>query len=209
MTCTLEQEVKRGPGRPPKVDLQGHKELEKVESQINSQLEPIKNFGHINAHPNHNVEPQTKLSSTDIEKSNQIYLKPIHTVPPGVNPKTGVREAFNEKFRSSYEFDKQYVQFISEHKELLGENIEIWTKPYPGINAEEWKIPTNKPVWGPRYLAEQIKRKFYRKLTMKQDKIVGSDGHGSYYGAIEVESTVPRLDCFPVNNRKSIFMSAI
>jgi len=31
-------------------------------------------------------------------------------------------------------------------------------KPFPGMPAEEWAIPTNKPINGPRYVAEQIKK---------------------------------------------------
>ena len=34
------------------------------------------------------------------------------------------REKFNENFRATYEYDKEYVQFIAEHKELIGEKIE-------------------------------------------------------------------------------------
>jgi len=58
-------------------------------------------------------------------------------------------------------FQKEYVQFIAENKEIIGETIEIWTRPFGGMPAEFWKVPVNKPVWGPRYLAEQIKRCYY------------------------------------------------
>jgi len=154
----------------------------------------------MNMAPKAEVEPQTKMAQKDIEKSKDIYLKP--------NKSIGCKEKFNEKFRDSYNFDKEYVHFISENKEVIGETIEIWTRPYPGMAAEMWQVPTNKPVWGPRYLAEQIKRKFYHRLIMQQHNISSSDGLGNYYGSMAVDTTVPRLTAAPVSSRKSIFMGA-
>lgn len=151
------------------------------------------------------TEPQTKLSSNEIAKSKDIYLKPIRSLQ-GVNPKTGVADKFNEKFRADYEFAKEYVQFIAEHKEIVGEEIEIWTRPYGGIAAEFWKVPVNKPVWGPRYLAEQIKRKNYHRLKMEQNVITSADHVGQMYGALSVDTLVQRLDAQPVVQKKSIFM---
>lgn len=146
-------------------------------------------------------EPQTKLSQRDIDRSKDIYLKPTRTVSCPPNQK------FNEKFREKYEFDKEYVQFIAEHKEIQGETIDIWTRPYGGMAAEYWQVPTNKPVWGPRYLAEQIKNCNYKRLTIQQSTVTGADNMGQYFGQLVVDSTVQRLDAIPVNSgRKSIFM---
>ena len=50
----------------------------------------------------------------------------------------------------------------------LSEKIEIWTRPYGGIPAEYWEVPSNKPVWGPRYLAEQIKRARYHTVAAQR-----------------------------------------
>jgi len=33
----------------------------------------------------------------------------------------------------------------------------MWTKPFPGMPAEEWAIPTNKPINGPRYVPSRLK----------------------------------------------------
>lgn len=74
--------------------------------------------------------------------------------------------------------------------------------------AEFWRVPTNKPVWGPRYLAEQIKGCVYHRLTMKQNVITESSGYGQMYGALAVDTTVQRLDARPVTKRSSIFMGA-
>ena len=145
-------------------------------------------------------EPQTKLSAKDLERSKDIYLKPERTI--------SCRDKFNEKFRDNYTYDKEYVQFIAENKEIIGDSIEIWTRPYGGMSAEFWRVPTNTPVWGPRYLAEQIKRKSYHRLVMK-DKPTASSSEGTYYGTLVSNTTVQRLDAHPVNNKKKSIFTGI
>lgn len=176
------------------------KELDKVEEQFEKFDQDVKSMtmDRMNAAPKQETEQQTKISEREAQKATGVYLKPKKTVAS--------RDKFNEKFRSDYEYDKEYVNFIAENKELIGETIDIWTRPYGGMPAEEWDVPTNKPVWGPRYLAEQIKRKYYHRLVM-QDRTTASDGMGSYYGAMSVDTTVQRLDAHPVSQRKSVFVS--
>jgi hypothetical protein len=194
-------EDKKGPGRPAKVNSAGQMELDKAEAQFEKFDNEVKQMtmDRMNASPKQEVEPQTKLSQKEIEKSKDIYLKPYKTI--------GCRDKFNENYREQYNFDKEYVQFIAENKEIIGEELDIWTRPYGGMPAEEWKVPVNKPVWGPRYLAEQIKRKFYHRLVMQQNT-VGSDHAGQYYGTMAVDTTIQRLDAHPVSSRKSIFMGS-
>ncbi len=183
-------------------------EIDRAKDQFDTYEENIKSMtlDRMNQAPKEDVEPQTKLSSSQIEKSKDIYLKPEKSLGAGVNPKTGEREKFNENFREQYEFAKQYVQFIAENKELIGEAIEIWTKPFPGMQCEYWRVPTNKPVWGPRYLAEQIKRKAYHRLRSEENVITSADGMGKWSGQITVDNMIQRLDANPVSTRKSIFM---
>ncbi len=173
--------------------------LQKQFDEFDSQVKEM-TLDRLNAAPTKEVEPQTKLSQSEIEKSKEIYLKPKRTISS--------REKFNEKFRDDYNFSKEYVRFIAENKEIIGETIEMWSKPYPGIPAEEWAVPTNKPVWAPRYVAEQIKRAKYHRLTMQQNVNTGTDGMGQYYGAMAVDTAVQRLDALPISNQKSIFMGA-
>lgn len=175
------------------------KELDKAEQQFEKFDSEVKamTLDRMNAAPKQDVEPQTKLSSKEIEKSKEIYLKPFKTI--------GCRDKFNENYREQYNFAKEYVHFIAENKEIIGEEIDIWTRPFAGMPAEEWKVPVNKPVWGPRYLAEQLKRKFYHRLVMQQNT-VGADHAGQYYGTMAIDTTIPRLDAHPVSSRKSVFM---
>ena len=178
------------------------KELEKAEQNFKEFDDSVKamTMDRMNQAPKADIEPQTKLSTKEIEKSKDIYLKPFKTI--------GSREKFNEDYRKEYEHAKEYVNFIAENKEIIGETIELWTKPFAGMPAEEWDVPTNRPLWGPRYLAEQIKRKFYHRLSCKEDVITSRDGTGSWQGQIVVDNTVQRLDALPVSDKKSIFMGA-
>jgi len=178
------------------------KELDKAEAQFKEFDNQVKEMtlDRMNMAPKEEKDVQTKLSQSEIEKAKQIHLKPIRSI--------GSREKFNEDYRKEYNFATEYVQFIAENNEIIGEDLDIWTKPFPGMPAQEWKVPVNKPVWGPRHLAEQIKKCSYHRLTMAQHSTVGSDGMGQYYGAMTVDKAVQRLDAIPVSDRKSIFMGA-
>jgi len=179
-----------------------NKELERADEQFKAFDQNLKDLtqDRMNAAPKQDVEPQTKLSSTQIEKSKEIYLKPKRTISS--------REKFNEKFREDYNFSKEYVHFIAEHKEIIGETITLWTKPFPGMPAEEWDVPPGKPVWGPRYLAERLKSCTYHKLIMQQHVMTEANSVGQMYGSMAVDTTVQRLDAIPVSSRKSVFMGA-
>jgi len=178
------------------------KELDKAEKQFEAFDANVKEMtmDRMNMAPRPEEEPQTKISSKEAQRAGGIYLKPEKYI--------GVRDKFNEKFRPDREFDCEYVNFIAEHKEIIGETIEIWTRPYGGMPAEFWKVPTNKPVWGPRYLAEQIKKKNYHRLVMQENMSAGADGMAQYYGRMAVDTTVQRLDAHPVTSRKSVFMGS-
>ena len=187
----------------PKVTTSGEKELEKCDKQFKQFDEQVQTMtmDRMNMAPKLEVEQQTKMAQMDIDKNNNTYLKPFRVI--------GSREKFNENYREEYNHAKEYVNFTAENKEIIGETIDIWTKPFAGLPAEWWKVPCNKPLWGPRYLAEQIKRCFYHRLTMKENNFSGTDQTGSqYYGTMAVDSTVQRLDALPVSSRKSIFMGA-
>jgi hypothetical protein len=186
----------------PNLNSESAKELDKVEKQFDAFKEDVDRMtlDRMNMTPKRDEDTQTHLSQQEIFKSKDIYLKPVKTV--------GCQDKFNEKWREDYNFQKQYVQFQAENKEIIGEEIDLWTRPFPGMPAEEWKVPVNKPVWGPRYLAEQIKRCYYHRLIMQPNVGSGSDHAGQYYGSMAVDSTVARLDAIPVSTKRSVFMGA-
>lgn len=183
-------------------------ELDKAEQQFKEFDKQVQDMtmDRMNAAPKEDVEQQTKMSNREAQASKDLYLKPKRSIM-AVDPKTGIPNKFNEKFRKEYEFAKEYVQFVAENRELSGEDITMWTLPFGGMPAEEWVVPTNKPVWGPRYLAEQIKKCCYHRLVM-QERTHSSDGMGQYYGTLSADTTIQRLDAHPVNQRKSVFMGA-
>src|SRR5690242_18260805 len=139
----------------------GNKELDQAEKQFEAFDESIKSMtlDRMNEAPLEEKEPQTNLSQKEIEKSNEIYLKPRRQI--------GSREKFNENYREEYEFAIEYVRFIAENKEIIGEAIELWTKPFAGMPAQEWVVPVGKPVWGPRHLAERLTACKYHRLVMR------------------------------------------
>lgn len=197
----MTEDLKRGPGRP-KMNSASEKEIDKCEKQFEAFDQDVKalTLDRMNEAPKLEIEPQTKIAQCDLDKMKDVYLKPTRTI--------GSKEKFNEKFRESYEFDKQYINFIAENKEIIGETIDMWTKPYPGLPAEEWKIPTNKPIWAPRYVAERIKNCSYHKLSMENRQPTTSDAMGIYTGSFVVDNVIQRLDAYPHTKKKSIFMGS-
>lgn len=177
------------------------KEMDKVEEQFKAFDDNVKELtmDRMNLAKREDSEPQTRISQKELERSKDVYLKPKTSI--GRGPKS----VFNEKHREAYNFDKEYVNFIAENKEVIGDTINMWTGPYPGMNVEEWEIPTNTPIWAPRYVAEQLKRKSYHRLVMK-NTVTESTGTGQFYGQMAADTTVQRLDATPVSSRKSIFM---
>ncbi len=177
-------------------------ELVKAEKQFEAFDENLKSMSkdRLDKTPTRETEPLNRLSQSEIEKSKEVYLKPVRAI--------GAREKFNEDYRKEYEFAMEFVQFIPEHKEIIGEAIELWTKPFAGMPCEFWKVPVGKPVWGPRHLAERIAGCKHHRFIMQQNTVMGSDGMGQYYGSMAVDTTIQRLDAIPVSSRKSIFMGA-
>ncbi len=176
-------------------------EMDKLEKQFDEFDKQVKELtqDRMNEAPLKEVEQQTKISGREIDKSKDIYLKPHRTISS--------KEKFNENFRNEYNFAKEYVHFIAENYEIIGETIDMWTKPFPGLPAEWWQIPTNKPVWAPRYVAEQISRcKYHRLQTV--DKPVSQESGMTYYGTMVADTTINRLDAKPVLKQRSIFMGA-
>lgn len=192
--------------RPPRINSEGQQELDRAKEQIDAFSEQIQslNLDTLQSAKKEEVEPQTKLSQVELNRAKDIYLKPVRTISS--------REKFNEGFRNEYDFAKEYVHFTAENKEIIGETIELWTKPYPGMPAEFWQVPTNKPIWGPRYLAERIRGCQYRVLKMDESPAENNtssrDSVAVYKGVIQLDKQVSRLTAEPVSNRRSVFMGA-
>jgi hypothetical protein len=180
----------------PKLNSQGNKELDKVQEQFDSFSESVKEAQlNVNAAPVVETEQQTKISNREAQAANAPFLKPERNFP--------CKMAFNEKFRARWEHDKEYVRAIAENNEIIGEAVEVWTKPYAGVPYEFWRVPVNKPVMIPRHLANQLASRMYHRFVM-EDKPVSQGGEGTYYGAMAVKETRHRLDCRPVKNMSTV-----
>lgn len=183
----------------PDVTSEGQKELDKAEVQFKEFEQQCKDITHDVAVrvPIKETENALQIAQKDIEKAGDTYLKPVKSI--------NNQQKFNEKFRKDWEEAKIYVNFIAENKEVIGDVIEIWTRPFGGVPAEFWNVPSNKPVWGPRYLADQIKSRRYTRLVMNNTPTQNT-GQGQFYGQMVAESRIQRLDAHPVSSHKSFFM---
>lgn len=177
-------------------------ELDRVEKQFQEFDESAKSLtlDHMNKAPVLETEQQTKLSQAEIQKKNSHYLKPKRSISD--------KARFNETYRADWEYAKEYVNFIAEHKEIIGDNIEMWTHPFAGVAAEYWEIPTNKPIWAPRYVAAQLKRCNYHRLRTEDSISTGGSGTETFYGGLVVDNTIQRLDAHPVQEKKTFMMGA-
>jgi hypothetical protein len=188
--------------KPKPTSSLAEKELDRAEKQFQEFDANVRSLtlDRMNQAPNSDKEIQTLMSQNQLAKATDTYLKPSTSI--------GSREKFNEDYRKEYEYAKEYVNFIAENKMIIGEIIEMWTKPFAGMPCEFWKIPVNKPLWAPRYVAEQIKRAKYHILSMRDTVTAGADQMGQYFGTMAVDSTIQRLDAHPVGSSRSVFMGA-
>jgi len=185
----------------PQLSTLGNKELDKAEAQFQKFDEQVKEMTHdrMRAGTAEEKEQQTKMSTREAQSYDAQVLTPARSIDDG--------QKFNEKFQADYDYKMELVKFIAENNMIIGETIELWTHPFGGKLAEFWKVPCNKPVYGPRHLATQIAESRYSRLIM-QDTVRNSDGMGQYFGTMAVDTVVQRLDAHPVSNRKTTFMSS-
>jgi hypothetical protein len=184
----------------PKVNAEGQKELEKVESQIDNFKESIYEAKERSRTLSiQETEPQTKIAQSDLNKSGILYLKPKRTFPS--------REKFNEKYRDEFKYQSEYVDFIAENNEVKGESIDFCIKKFPGMPVEEWIVPVNKPVAAPRYVKERIEDCGYT-VFVTTDAPVGSEGGVMYYGQMVAEQRKSRLSVREVSKKPKIFSSS-
>jgi len=186
--------------KKPRVNAEGQRELEKVETQLdnfNDSMQEAKEKSRTLV--SQETEPQTKIAQADMAKSDVIYLKPKRTFPSS--------EKFNEKFRDDYNYEREYVEFIAENNEIKGESIDFCIKKFPGVPVEEWVVPVNKPISAPRYVKERIQECGYTIFTTI-DAPVGSETGVTYYGQMVAEQRRDRLIARDYVKKPRIFTGA-
>ena len=101
-------------------------QMEKLEKQLDAYNENVQalTLDRMNQAPLKEVEEQTKLSQRELAKKPDVYLKPINSIRS--------KEAFNETFRGEWNHAKEYVHFIYENYEVIGEQLRIRPDSHPG-----------------------------------------------------------------------------
>lgn len=177
----------------PKVNSDSQKELDRADEHFQSFDTEVKQMtlDQMNRAPLMENEQQTRMSNREMNRADAPYIKPLRQI--------NSKEPFNEKYRAEYEKAKEYVKVVAENNEIIGEQIELWTKKFPGQAAEFWKIPVNKPIYVPRYVAHQLQNCKYHRIVM-EDKPTDAGNGMQFYGSLAITHTKHRLDCRPVVN---------
>lgn len=177
----------------PRVNSESEKELARADEQFQAFNENVKAMATQDKSnlPVVQEEPQTKLSTREIRKSTDYYLKPKKTLfAPG--------QKFNTAFTEQWNYLKEYVRFIVENKEASGEWLyDVGTRRFGGLPYEVWDIPVNKPVWGPRHLAEQLRAKVYDRFVMEVDESRKDAQHVTFCNKTAYIDKKPRITCEP------------
>jgi|SRR5271154_611572 len=177
----------------PSVSSEGQKELDRAEKQLEKFENDIK--AAVDDRSKTAESPDHQISQKQIEKSSDIYIKPSKVIFS--------REKFDETYRESYNEAKKYVHYIVTHEECKGDRIEMWTKPFPGVAAEFWIIPSGKPVWIPKYVADKLENGCGYHRLKTQDRSTELDSSGNqYYGTLVVDEYTHRISARPVSNRR-------
>lgn len=176
----------------PKLETSSEKELIKLDEKFKEFESNVAEMtvDRMNLAPVEEKEVQTKISTREANKADASYLKPVRSI--------NSKEPFNEKYREQHTKAWEYIKCIVENNEIIGEQIECWTKRFAGDPAHFWKVPVNKPVFIPKLLAEQLSQCRYHRLRMDQSQIASSDGAGTFMGSMVVDETKHRVDCRPV-----------
>lgn len=166
--------------------------MEKEEEQFNEFHQTIKEFDPLNMQaPQEEVEQQTKLSKRETKRSDAPTLSPIRTIARRNDDKA--KTYWDEKHAKAREFDRQYVKIIAENREIVNEMIELWTGKYGCDPLEFWNIPVNKPVYVPRYVADNINKAKYHVMVMEDKYTGGSKDTVQFVGAMVASKTRNRL----------------
>lgn len=165
-------------GRPPKVNYEGQKELAKVDEAFEKVTEAIASCDSLDPKvPVEQVDPYTKLSKRQMALADAQYVTPVKIVNRVEGGKHNAKNYFNEAHRPLYKKDWEWIKVVIENKESIGHPVEKWTAEWGCDPAMFWIIPTNRPVYIPRFVARSIKKCRYIQRTMESDetKMISSD----------------------------------
>jgi len=118
------------------------------------------------------AQVELKAQITDAQKKdpNVLYLEPVHRV------RTGVQK--DPKMEEKNGYLREYVTGVYENMIITGEPQDLWYNPpeLPGEDYCCWKIPANRPIAIPRFLAQHLSKNLRWKepkpLAVNQDPTV-------------------------------------
>jgi hypothetical protein len=176
--------------RTPKVNSLGEAQLQKAEQQLDKFTEEVKQLANSDSSPAiKETEPQTKLSSKEVAKTDAPYIKPSRAIFS--------KEKFDEHYRTEYEEGKKYVKCIVENNEIRGDLVEAWVKKFPGTPAEFYQVPVNRPIYLPKMVADHLASRFYTRFMMA-DKSPNEIREGEPMQSMVAKEQIRRIDCRPV-----------
>jgi hypothetical protein len=143
------------------------------------------------------TENQTKLSKREIKREQLPKITYIKSIAS--------QEKFNERFRDEWKYAWEYVSCIVENKEVPGEQVEFWMKDYPGEDATFWRVPVNKPILLPRFVAQHLSARAYAQLSMDPGETREIGDGVQQYGFPVYKSMKKRIDCIPVSSYTNPF----
>jgi len=176
----------------PRVNEEAQKSLSQAQEQFNSfseQVNAVASHDVNSSVPVQQTAPQTEMSKKEIKQYDAPYIKPVRSIQG--------KDKFNETYRADHTRGWEYVKCIVENKEVIGEEVECWTKAFAGDPAHFWKVPVNKPIYIPRLLAEQLNRCRYHRIRMEDKTPTTVEGNMQFYGAISIDHQIERIACRP------------
>lgn len=181
----------------PQVNSEGQKELQKLEQNFDNFK---KNVDDLTEKRSVKSEaPEHQISQKQIENSTDLYIKPNRIIMS--------REKFNEAYREQYNYMKEYVHYTVQHEECKGDSVELWTKPFPGLPAEFWIVPSGRAVWIPRYVADRLENECqYKRLKMQDTRPYANDGTSQMTTQIVYDDIIHRISARPVSTSKRFSM---
>lgn len=110
--------------------------------------------------PDQKIDAQTKMSEFKKKFPDARYLEPATRIPTG-----GIK---HEEFEKQREYLTEYVVGIFESQLVVG-SLDFYLTGLPGDDYCLWKIPVNKAIGIPRFVAQHLNK----NLNWKEMKPLG------------------------------------
>ena len=141
--------------------------------------------------PDKEPEIQTKLTHREMADELGVrYIEPKR--------KLGILGELPSNLEKQRARDWEYVKGIYENIDCIGEAVEFWYVLYPGDPDCLWSIPSNVPVFVPRFIAKHLEDvQKYHRFDYK-NKNSAALQHGEFEDTFESVETVYRGKFRPI-----------